>query len=128
MLLKNIAILRCLKRSASCDGGSCLKYFNNNLGDFSKYAGIEKQLVGMWTCNGCGASQLEDQEGLQRKMDRAKKQDLDMLYISGCVYQKKNDGSKELCLIIKDIAQALQNSGVKVFFGTDWKGILKFFP
>ena len=73
----------------------------------------------MWTCNGCGASQLEDQEGLQRKMDRAKKQDLDMLYISGCVYQKKNDGSKELCPIIKDIAQALQNSGVKVFFGTD---------
>lgn len=117
--MKNVAILRCLKSSASCDGGSCLKYFNNNLGDFSDYAGVEKQLVAMWTCNGCGTSKLENQEGLQRKMDKAKQQDLDMLYVAGCVFKKRSDGSKKLCSIIEKMAAELQTAGVNVVFGKD---------
>ena len=117
--MKNVAILRCLKSSASCDGGSCLKYFNNNMGDFSKYEGVEKQLVGMWTCNGCGASKLENPEGLQKKRDKAKQQDLDMLYIAGCVFRKRSDGSKKLCSVIEKMAEELKTAGVKVTFGKD---------
>ena len=116
--MKNIAILRCLKSSASCDGGSCLKYFNNNLGDFSDYAGVEKQLVAMWTCNGCGDSMLENQEGIRKKIERMKALEIDALHLSHCTSKKDEQGEKHLCPTIKAIADELAASGIKIVQGT----------
>lgn len=59
--MKKIAILRCLKTSASCAGTGCFRAFNERSEGFKKYDGEEVQLAAMWICNGCGDSMLEDQ-------------------------------------------------------------------
>ena len=52
-------------------------------------------------------------------MDKAKQQDLDMLYVAGCVFKKRSDGSKKLCSVIEKMAAELQTAGVNVVFGKD---------
>ena len=117
--MKKIAIIRCLKTSASCAGAGCLRVFYEREKAFAQYGEEELRLMAMWTCNGCGTSKLENQEGLQRKMDKAKQQDLDMLYVAGCVFKKRSDGSKKLCSVIEKMAAELQTAGVNVVFGKD---------
>ena len=59
-IMKKIAILRCLKTSASCAGAGCLRAFYEKDKAFAQYGDEELRLMAMWTCNGCGDSKLEN--------------------------------------------------------------------
>lgn len=66
--MKKIAIIRCLKTSASCAGAGCLRVFYDKEKAFAQYGEEELRLMAMWTCNGCGSSMLENQEGIRKKI------------------------------------------------------------
>lgn len=116
--VKKIAILRCLKTSASCAGASCLKAFFTKTGAFEAYGEEELQLMAMWTCNGCGADKLENQEGLEKKIARMESLGVDIVQLSGCTRKKNDQGEKELCPTIKEIAEKLEKLGVEIRQGT----------
>ena len=86
--MKKIAILRCLKTSASCAGAGCLRAFYEKDKAFAEYGDEELRLMAMWTCNGCGDSMLENQEGIRKKIERMKALELDALHISHCTHKK----------------------------------------
>ena len=44
--------------------------FNNKEKAFERYQGEDIQMAAMWTCNGCGKSMLENQEGIEKKFDK----------------------------------------------------------
>lgn len=86
--MKKIAILRCLKTSASCAGAGCLRAFYEKDKAFAQYGDEELRLMAMWTCNGCGDSMLENQEGIRKKIERMKALELDALHISHCTHKR----------------------------------------
>lgn len=87
-IMKKIAILRCLKTSASCAGAGCLRAFYEKDKAFAQYGDEELRLMAMWTCNGCGDSMLENQEGIRKKIERMKALELDALHISHCTHKR----------------------------------------
>ena len=95
--MKKIAILRCLKTSASCAGAGCLRAFYEKDKAFAEYGDEELRLMAMWTCNGCGDS---------------------MLHISHCTHKKDANGEKHLCPKIKAIIDELQEAGITIVDGT----------
>ncbi len=116
--MKKIAILRCLKTSASCSGSGCLRAFYEKDKAFADYGDEELRLAAMWTCNGCGESRLENQEGIRKKIERMKKLEIDALHLSHCTSKKNDAGEKKLCPVIKGIADELTSSGIKIVDGT----------
>lgn len=86
--MKKIAILRCLKTSASCAGAGCLRAFYEKDKAFAQYGDEELRLMAMWTCNGCGDSKLENQDGIRKKIERMKALELDALHISHCTHKR----------------------------------------
>lgn len=117
--MKKIAIIRCLITSASCAGVGCLRAFNNRAKSFSCYGDKEElELAAVWTCNGCGKSKLENQEGIRKKIERMKTEKIDALHLSHCAHKKKEDGVKYLCPTIKKIADELAEAGVVIVDGT----------
>ena len=115
--MKKIAILRCLITSASCAGAGCLRALYEHDKAFAQYGDEELRLMAMWTCNGCGASKLENQEGIRKKIERMKALELDALHISHCTHKKKPDGEKYLCPTIKKIIDELQDAGIPIVDG-----------
>ena len=116
--MKKIAILRCLKTSASCAATGCLRAFNEKDKKFARYAGEDIQLGAVWTCNGCGKSLLENQEGLETKIARMQKNSFDVVHLSSCTLKKQDDGTKVLCPNIARIAERLQAMGIEIVEGT----------
>lgn len=116
--MKKLAILRCLKTSASCAGAGCLKALYEHDKNFEQYGDEELRLMAIWTCNGCGASKLENQEGIRKKIERMKALELDALHLSNCTSKKDADGVKHLCPVIKEIADELETAGIKIVSGT----------
>lgn len=116
--MKKVAILRCLITSASCAGAGCLRALNDRQKAFARYEGEEVRLQAMWTCNGCGNSQLENQEGIRKKIERMKALELDALHISHCTHKKDADGEKHLCPRIKAIIDELSAAGITIVDGT----------
>ena len=117
--MKKIAILRCLKTSASCAGTGCLRAFNERSEGFAKYAGEEVQLAAMWTCNGCGESTLENQaEGLEKKIARMVKNNIEGVHLSHCTSKKNEADIPVRCPTIVDISRRLEAAGVAVYDGT----------
>ena len=116
--MKKIAILRCLKTSASCAGAGCLRALYEHDKAFAQYGDEELRLMAMWTCNGCGASMLENQEGIRKKIERMKALELDALHISHCTHKKDDEGVKQLCPTIKAIIEELEQAGIKIVDGT----------
>ncbi len=116
--MKKIAILRCLKTSASCAGAGCLRALFNHEKSFAVYGNEELRPVAVWTCNGCGASMLENQEGIRKKIERMKALELDALHISNCTHKKDAEGVKHLCPTIKAIVDELEAAGITVVDGT----------
>lgn len=116
--MKKIAILRCLKTSASCAGAGCLRALYEHDKAFAQYGDEELRLMAMWTCNGCGASMLENQEGIRKKLERMKALELDALHISHCTHKKDAEGVKHLCPTIKAIIEELEQAGIKIVDGT----------
>lgn len=117
--MKKIAILRCLITSASCTGSGCLRAMYDREQHFARYDGEEVRLVGMWTCNGCGASTLENQDGIRKKIERMKILQPDVLHLSKCTHKKNAQGDgKHLCPKIKAIAEELAACGIAIEDGT----------
>ncbi len=116
--MKKIAILRCLKTSTSCAGTGCLRAFNERSEGFKRYADEDVQLAAMWTCNGCGDSMLENQEGIEKKIARMVKNNIEAVHISHCTKKKNSDDTPVLCPTIKNICQRLEAKGVAVYDGT----------
>ena len=116
--MKKIAILRCLKTSASCAGAGCLRALYEHDKAFAQYGDEELRLMAMWTCNGCGASMLENQEGIRKKIERMKALELDALHISHCTHKKDDEGVKHLCPTIKAFIEELEQAGIKIVAGT----------
>ena len=85
---------------------------------FAQYGNEELRLMAMWTCNGCGASQLENQEGIRKKIERMKALELDALHISHCTHKKDAEGEKHLCPKIKEIIDELAAAGITIVDGT----------
>lgn len=116
--MKKIAILRCLKTSASCSGAGCLRAMYDKEKAFEQYGEEELRLMAMWTCNGCGASKLENQEGIRKKIERMKALEIDTLHLSNCTSKKDESGEKHLCPTIKAIADELEAAGITIVHGT----------
>ena len=53
-----IGIIIC-DRYRNCAGGKCLRSMRNREGAFSMYAGLDLELVGYTTCNGCPGGNIE---------------------------------------------------------------------
>ena len=116
--MKKIAILRCLKTSASCAGAGCLRVMYDKEKNFAQYGDEELCLMAMWTCNGCGESMLENQEGIRKKIERMKALEIDALHLSSCTSKKDEHGEKHLCPTIKAITDELEASGIRIVKGT----------
>ncbi len=116
--MKKIAVLRCLKTSASCAATGCFNAFNNREKAFEAYKDEEVQLAAMWTCNGCGGDMLENQAGIQTKIERMVKNGISTVHLSNCTKKANAEGEKVLCPNIADIARKLQALGITVVEGT----------
>ncbi len=53
-----VGIIIC-DRYRTCAGGKCLRSMRNREGAFSVYTGIDLELVGYTTCNGCPGGNIE---------------------------------------------------------------------
>ena len=53
-----IGIIIC-NRYRTCAGGKCLRALRNKEGAFAQYAGVEAELVGYTTCDGCPGGNVE---------------------------------------------------------------------
>lgn len=123
--MKKIAVLRCLITSASCAGTGCLKAFNEKESSFCIYENEPVRLEAFWTCNGCGNSMLENQEGLERKIERMKENGISAVHISACTKKADDTGAKVRCPTIADIAEKLRAQGIEIVEGTHEKTIGK---
>lgn len=116
--MKKIAILRCLKKSAACAGVSCINAFYDREKTFEQYGDEEMRLMSVWTCNGCGASMLENQEGINKKIAKMQAIGVDVVHLSNCTRKKDENGEKHLCPTIKRIEAELEAAGITVVEGT----------
>lgn len=116
--MKKLAVLRCLKTSASCAATGCFKAFNNKEKAFEAYKDEDVQMTAMWTCNGCGNSMLENQEGIQKKIERMKLAEVDVVHLSNCTSKKNEAGERVQCPTITKIAAELEAAGIKIVDGT----------
>lgn len=55
---KKIGIIIC-DRYRTCAGGKCLRSLHNREGAFERYKGMDVELVGFTTCNGCPGGNIE---------------------------------------------------------------------
>ena len=67
--MKKIAVLRCLRVSASCTGSGCLRALNEKTGAFERYGDETLQAAAVFTCNGCGENKLPNQKALTKKLN-----------------------------------------------------------
>ena len=119
MLMKKIAVLRCLSTSNNCTGSGCLKAFNNKTNAFAAYEGQETEMAAFMTCNGCGAVQMPGhEEGFRKKLDRLVTIGVETVHLSGCTKKKDAQGEKHECPVITKTAEYLEQQGITVVRGT----------
>ncbi len=116
--MKKIAVLRCLRVSASCCGSGCLRAMNEKTGAFERYGSDELQAVAFFTCNGCKENKLPNQEGMGKKIDRIKKLQPAALHISNCAMPKDEAGERHICPVVKSVADELAADGINIVLGT----------
>ena len=116
--MKKIAVLRCLKVSASCTGSGCLRAMNEHTGSFERYGEEPLQAVAMFTCNGCGENKLANQEGINKKIERIKKINPDALHLSNCTMPKDENGNRVMCPVIARLEAEFTAAGIEVVRGT----------
>ena len=125
--MKKIAVLRCLRVSASCTGSGCLRALNEKTGAFERYGdetlferyGDETlQAAAVFTCNGCGENKLPNQEGINKKVERIIKMQPDALHLSNCTMPKDENGNRVICPVIKELEDKFTAAGIDVVRGT----------
>ena len=115
--MKKIAVLRCLRVSASCTGSGCLRALNEKTGAFERY-GDETLQAAVFTCNGCGENKLPNQEGINKKVERIIKMQPDALHLSNCTMPKEENGNRVICPVIKELEDKFTAAGIDVVRGT----------
>ena len=110
--MKKIAVLRCLRVSASCTGSGCLRALNEKTGAFERYGDA------VFTCNGCGENKLPNQEGINKKVERIIKMQPDALHLSNCTMPKDENGNRVICPVIKELEDKFTAAGIDVVRGT----------
>jgi len=113
VLMKKIAMLNCLNSNRVCAGAACMNALNNRKASFETYNGEEVELVAFMRCNGCG-KELEEDAGMQEKLERLISIGTDILHIGVCT----NNKQKEECALITAAADIMESKGVKVVRGT----------
>lgn len=116
--MKKIAVLRCLRVSASCTGSGCLRALNEKTGAYARYGDEDLQAVAVFTCNGCGEYKMPNQEGIEKKIERIKKLQPDAVHLSNCTMPKDENGSRVICPVIKDLEEKFKAAGIDVVRGT----------
>lgn len=117
--MKKIAILTCLKANDVCTGASCLEAFFKKEAFFNQYKKEDIKLVAFWTCNGCEAVLLNNQEGLKEKLERILSVKTDIVHVGICTeIIDEQTHKKVLCPKIQEIVDFLQKNNIKVVFGT----------
>lgn len=116
--MKKIAVLRCLRVSASCAGSGCLRAMNEKTAAFERYGEEPLQLAAFWTCNGCEDNKLANQEGIRKKIERMKKLSIDALHVSNCAMPKNAEGVRVMCPVIREITDELSEAGITIVEGT----------
>ena len=110
--MKKIAVLRCLRVSASCTGSGCLRALNEKTGAFERYGDETLQAAAVFTCNGCG------EEGINKKVERIIKMQPDALHLSNCTMPKDENGNRVICPVIKELEDKFAAAGIDVVRGT----------
>ena len=113
--MKKIAVLRCLRVSASCTGSGCLRALNEKTGAFERYGDETLQAAAVFTCNGCGEN---NQEGINKKVERIIKMQPDALHLSNCTMPKDENGNRVMCPVIKELEDKFTAAGIDVVRGT----------
>lgn len=116
--MKKIAVLRCLRVSASCTGSGCLRALNEKTGAFERYGDETLQAAAVFTCNGCGENKLPNQEGINKKVERIIKMQSDALHLSNCTMPKDENGNRVICPVIKELEDKFTAAGIDVVRGT----------
>lgn len=78
--MKKIAIYVCGEVSKKCTANGCLRTFNNKEDSFERYD--ECLLVAFNNCNGCDEDPVK---GLDQKIEKLKKAEVDTVHISTCI-------------------------------------------
>lgn len=116
--MKRVAILRCLRSNDVCTGAGCMQAFNNKTGKFSQYGDEKLELVAFWSCNGCGNMLMENQKGLEEKIQRIISMKTDVVHVGVCVKHKDINGDIAICSKIQKIISELKQYGIAVVDGT----------
>ena len=111
--MKKIAVLRCLRVSASCTGSGCLRALNEKTGAFERYGDETLQAAAVFTCNGCGENKLPN-----KKVERIIKMQPDALHLSNCTMPKDENGNRVMCPVIKELEDKFTAAGIDVVRGT----------
>ena len=106
--MKNIAMITCRNVAHSCAGVGCMKAFNGRTGPFAAYEGEDLQLIAYIHCNGCESKYGED-ESLQKKLDRLKKEETDVVHLGICTVKEEQE-----CPTILAMAADLEASGITI--------------
>lgn len=110
---KKIVILTCLKATNGCTGAACLTAFHNRSGAFQQYLDEELELMAFCHCNGCG-SVLEQDSGMQEKLERILKIHPDAVHLGVCTLKKETGR----CKTIEQFIKIFQDNGIPVIDGT----------
>mgnify|MGYP001838814475 CR=1 FL=1 len=111
---KKIVILTCLKSVNYCTGAACLKAFYNRSGAFRQYQEEILELVAFCHCNGCD-SILEQDNGMQEKLERILKINPDAVHLGVCTLHKDTG---QRCQTIQMFIKIFQDNDIAVIDGT----------
>lgn len=113
--MKRIAMLVCEKSlGRGCTGFGCMKALNERAGAFAAYEAEEVELEAFFPCCGCGRTP-EQEEGLQKKIDRIVELRPDAVHVGICTLNKE---TKRRCGTIERMIRAFLNEGIPVIDGT----------
>jgi predicted metal-binding protein len=107
-----IAILACLNANDVCTGAGCLSAFNERKGGFACYGEEKLQLAAFLRCSTCG-KKLEEDPGMQEKLDRLVSIGTEAVHIGVCAQKKGKP-----CPYMEEKANWLMQHGISVIWKT----------
>lgn len=116
--MKKVAVLRCLEAERVCAGASCFAAFNERKAHFSGYGDEELQMTAFFACNGCKEIAMNDEAGLQEKLERVVQIGTEVVHVGICTQIRAADGSRKVCPVIEEMVQYLREHGIEIVWGT----------
>ncbi len=116
--MKRIAILRCLRSNDVCTGAGCMQAFNKKQGAFAAYGDEPLELLAYWSCNGCADCCLQNQQGIEEKLERIIRLQPDAVHVGVCTKHRTARGEMVTCRVIAGLCERLRSAGIAVVEGT----------